>query len=154
MDDVNNYRTMVWEVTVIDLIMSSNFTQNSINALGDDVNFTYIPSGGVEKTAEFYLDDVLIGTRTLGARILDEQSFTITGQTLEGVYKLKARLSTVDGNRTIYSEYIYRDLIWRSDSSSSTIISSPYRGRTVDIKQFEEITIPYTIAGPSTSYTV
>jgi hypothetical protein len=63
-------------------------------------------------------------------------------------------LGTVSGNKTIYSEYLYRDIIWRNADSTSTIISSPCRGRTIEVKQYNAVEIPYTIAGTTSSYTV
>jgi len=70
------------------------------------------------------------------------------------VHKLRAYLRASDNGNQIYSESIYRDLIWKDSTSSTIILSSPYRDRTVDIQQYNAIEIPYTIAGNSNTYTV
>jgi len=73
---------------------------------------------------------------------------------VEGVHQLRVYLTAVDNGTIIYSEPIYKDLIWKDSSSNTVILSSPYRDRTVDIQQYSTIEIPYTIAGNTNSYTV
>ena len=155
-DDPSIYTQMKWEITVINLVLRSEFSQNYITSVGRSVDFVYIPESGgnIEKTAYFYLDGNSIGTVNLGTRANTEQTFTIPAQNTEGVHQLSARLGTTSGNKTIYSEFLYRDIIWRNTDSSSTIISSPCRGRTIDVKQYNAVEIPYTIAGTTSSYTV
>jgi len=57
---------MTWEVTLINLMITSEFADNSISNLNEDVVFTYTPSGDIAKVAHFYLDNVEIGTANLG----------------------------------------------------------------------------------------
>jgi hypothetical protein len=61
---------MKWEITVINLVMRSNFSQNYIARVGRTVDFVYIPESGgnIEKTAYFYLDGTLLGSVDLGTR--------------------------------------------------------------------------------------
>ena len=155
-DDSSIYTQMKWEITVINLVMRSEFSQNYITNVGNSINFIYIPESGgnIEKTAYFYLDGNSIGTVNLGTRANTEQTFVIPAQNTEGVHQLSARLGTASGNKIIYSEFLYRDIIWRNTNSVSTIISSPCRGRTIDVKQYNAVEIPYTIAGTTSSYTV
>ena len=153
-DDASIYTTMTWEVTLINLTIESDFAQNTIVPLGQAINFTYTPSGDITKVAHFYLGNEEIGTQNLAARAVDEQTYTITGKNVEGAYQLRVYLSAQDNGNNIYSESIYRDLIWRNSDSETLIISSPYRGRTVNVQQYSAVEIPYTIAGNSNTYTV
>jgi len=57
LEDSSVYTTMQWNITLIDLSINSEFTENSVNNLGENVNFTYIPTGDIEKTAYFFIDD-------------------------------------------------------------------------------------------------
>ena len=154
-EDSSIYTTMQWNVTLIDLSINSNFTEHSISALGEDVNFTYIPSGDIEKTAYFYIDGVYVGTQNLSARTTDEQTYTISGYNQEGVHQLRVYLHASDNGNPIDSKSIYRDLIWKDTTSNTLVLSSPYRDRNIDnIQQYDTIDIPYTIVGNSSSYTV
>ena len=153
-DDPNIYTTMTWEITLINLMIESDFTENSILPLGQAINFTYTPSGDINKVAHFYLGNTEIGTQSLNARTVDEQTYTIPGRNIEGAYQLRVYLSAVDNGNNIYSESIYRDLIWKNDNSDTLILSSPYRERTIDVQQYNAIEIPYTIAGNNNTYVV
>ena len=154
LEDSNIHTTMQWNITLIDLSLSSDFTENSVSALGESVNFTYIPSGDIEKTAYFFIDDTQIGTQTLNARTVDEQTFVIPGYNQEGIHQLRVYLRASDNGNQIYSESIYRDLIWKDSASNTVLLSSPYRNRTINIQQYNTINIPYTIAGNDSTYTV
>ena len=154
-DNVENYTTIKWEVNVINLTISSNFTQNAIATLNSNIRFTYIPSGDVTKIAHFEINGTEIGTQELTARTVSEQTYNIAmPQAGEGVYQLKAYLTASISGRTIPSEPVYRDLIWRDSESTDVILGSPYRGRTITVTQYDTLAIPYTIAGSDNSYTV
>ena len=154
-DNPDNFTTISWNINIINLSINSNFTQSMIAALGQTVKFTYIPSGNVEKTAVFEINGTSIGSTTLSARTVSEQTYNITMPAAgEGVYQLKAYLTAVVGNKTITSEPIYRDLVWKDEDSDSLILGSPYRDRTVSVMQYDTISIPYTVAGSATEYEV
>jgi hypothetical protein len=51
-----------WEVTVINLNIFSTFSENTVVNSGVNIDFNYIPEGGIAKTVHFKLDNVEIGT--------------------------------------------------------------------------------------------
>ena len=155
LDDDTLYTVQKWEIQMVALNLQSNFTENLIVPINQAVAFTYTPEGGnIEKTVEFYLDGTLIGEETLGSRIADEQVYIIPAQSVEKAYKLSARLKASDNGKFMYSDFIYRDIIWKDEASDTIILSSPYRDRTKDIEQYDAIEIPYTIAGSNNQYIV
>ena len=154
-DNPDNYTTISWNINIVNLSINSNFTQSSVAALGQTVRFSYIPTGGVEKTATFEINNTIIGSVSLSAKTISEQIYDIAmPESGEGVYQLKAYLTANLSGTTISSDPIYRDLIWRDSNSSNIIIGSPYRGRTVPVIQYDTITIPYSVAGNLNSYHV
>lgn len=154
-DNPENYTTISWNINIVNLSISSNFTQSSVSALGQTVRFSYIPTGNVEKTAVFEINNTVIGSMSLSARTISEQVYDISMPSQgEGVYQLKAYLTATLGGNTISSDPIYRDLIWRDSDSADIIIGSPYRGRTVQVTQYDTIAIPYSVAGNLNSYQV
>ena len=154
-DAPENNIAMTWKVNVVDLTVSSEFTQQSISALNQSVRFSYIPSGNVAKRIHFVLDGTEIGYTDLSARVVTEQTYDISmPQAGEGVYKLSVYATASINSQTISSQPIYRDLIWRDSASSSVIIGSPYRGQTIPAVQYETVTIPYSVAGSASTYEV
>ena len=154
-DNPDIYTTISWNVNIINLSISSNFTQSSVSALNQTVRFSYIPTGNVEKTAVFELDNTVIGSVSLSARTISEQTYDISMPTTgEGVYQLKAYLTATLSGTTITSDPVYRDLIWRDSSSTNIILGSPYRGRNIPVTQYDTILIPYSVSGNLSSYHV
>lgn len=141
-----------WSVQVINLNLVSNFTNNPTAVVGNQVTFTYIPTGNIEKTAHFFLNGTKIGTATIPARTNTTQTFNIPSQSA-GAYKLEAYLTANNG--AIRTASIYRDIIWYEADSSEIILASPYRGNVEEVTQYDILNIPYTVIGGNTStYTV
>ena len=154
-DTPEDYTIITWEINIVNLTITSNYPQNNIFALNQNVQFTYIPSGNVSKTVHFLINGTEIGTTNLSKNITSEQTYNISmPQDGEGIYKLSAYLTATLDNKTLTSTPIYRDIIWRAADSTTLYISSPYRNSSLNISQYEEINIPYTISGNQQSYTV
>jgi hypothetical protein len=99
-----------WNINTFNLSLTSNFTNNAIVNTGSTVSFNYIPSGNVEKTVHFKLDDTEIDTIVLAARVNTTQTYTIPAQSEPGARKLEIYLTANSG--MVKSASIFRDIIW------------------------------------------
>ena len=141
-----------WNVQTINLNLVSNFTNNPTAVVGNQMAFTYIPTGNIEKIAHFILDGTEIGTSTIPARTNTTQTYNIPSHSA-GAYKLEVYLTANNG--AIKTSSIYRDLVWYEPNSNDIILASPYRGNTENVTQYDTLNIPYTVIGGNTStYTV
>jgi len=66
-----------WNVQTINLSLTSNFTNSPVAVLEEQVAFTYIPSGNIEKTAHFILNGTSLPTVTIPARTNTTQTYNI-----------------------------------------------------------------------------
>jgi hypothetical protein len=162
-EDATLYKTMKWEVTVINLSIITTFSENSVNTVGTSPSLAYSASGNIEKVVHFVLNGTEVGTVNLRANQTTAGPFSIPAQEVAGAYKLHLYVTASVNNRTIYSNDVYRDIIWYDSTSNDIIIASPYRALSDppaetdynDVTQYNTVSIPYTVAGgSSSSYTV
>ena len=157
-ENATQHKTPAWSVRVINLSVSSLYSDNTILNLGTGTTFTYIPVGNIEKTAHIKIDGVEVATRDL-ARTDQNKEFTydIAAKNVAGVHSVEMYLSARVSGKDIYSNHIFKDIIWRDPAADTIFISSPYRDRPerIALQQYKTITIPYTLAGNiNNNYTV
>lgn len=61
-DAYENSKTITFTITVAILQISSYFTTSTPFEAGAPVTYTYIPTGAMEKTIHFIVDDIEVGT--------------------------------------------------------------------------------------------
>lgn len=152
------WKDLKWDVNVMNLTISSEFTEHSINTLNSTVRFTYTANGDIDKIANFKLGDIVLPTVSLGRNTSGQlQEYILSmPQAGAGAYRLEAWLTaTANGHTLPPSKTITRDIIWYDPASSNVIISSKYRNNINEpITQYETLEIPYTITGGTTPYKV
>ena len=142
-DVYGNSRSMNFTVTTIEAVIRSSFDTSS--PFSGAITYTYTPTGKVEKTVHFVLDGKEIGTQTVSTSGR-QQSYVIPAQT-HGAHSLLVYYTATVDTEQIRSNELYYSLICVSVSNDTPIIASPFRLTTA--KQYETITIPYTVYNPT-----
>lgn len=142
-DVYGNSRSMNFTVTTIEAVIRSSFDTSS--PFSGAITYTYTPTGKVEKTVHFVLDGEEIGTQTVSTSGR-QQSYVIPAQT-HGAHSLLVYYTATIDTEQIRSNELYYSLICVSVSNDTPIIASPFRLTTA--KQYETITIPYTVYNPA-----
>ena len=141
-DIYGNSRTIAFTVNVISLTLTSSF--DSSIAYTGPINFTYTPTGAVEKTVRFVLDGVEIG-HTVTSVTGRQQSFTIPAQK-HGSHTLFVYFDAKVDGETIPSNGLFYDIICLEEGNNTPVITSTFR--TVETEQYITIAIPYTVYTP------
>lgn len=142
-DVYGNSRSMNFTVTTIEAVIRSSFDASS--PFSGSITYTYTPTGKVEKTVHFVLDGKEIGTQIVSTSGR-QQSYVIPAQT-HGAHSLLVYYTATIDTEQIRSNELYYSLICVSVSNDTPIIASPFRQTTA--KQYETITIPYTVYNPA-----
>lgn len=141
-DAYGNSRTINYSVSVVDVSIASTF--DSSIAYSGAINYSYIPTGNIEKTVHFIVDNAEIGTSTVAASGR-QQSYVILAQT-HGAHSLLVYFTaTVDGVE-IKSNELYYELICTVAGEDAPIITSSYRGTKAE--QYASIIIAYMVYNP------
>lgn len=145
-DVYGNSSSVIFNVTVVALSISSTFDSSGV--FDGPIIVPYTPVGTVSgnKTVIFILDDVLIGTATTKVSNR-ELTYTIPAQS-HGAHNLKIYFEAEIDGETVRSNELYFDMICIEPGQTATIISSPFRATTVP--QYTSIVIPYTVYDPTT----
>ena len=144
-DVYDNAKTITYTVTVAELTLTSSFDTSGVFAADSVIEYTYTPTGAVEKTVHFVVDGTQVGTDvvTTSGR---QQTYTLSAMA-HGAHSLLVYFTaTVDGE-TVSSNELYYDLIVVNSSSDTPIIASTFRRTTAT--QFETLQIPYTVYTPN-----
>ena len=143
-DDSGSLATKSWTVQKVDVRLESTFRDSE--AYIGDVSFNYIPYGAIEKEIHFVLDGEELDTVTTSVSGIP-MSYTLPSQTY-GAHLLDVYMTATINNTLIYSNHIYKDVLWRDDESNIPIIgcSTP----TIDVMQYNTVNIKYTVFDPNT----
>lgn len=151
-DDGGSVAVKSWTVQVVDVRITSTFSDRYTNATGRTVSFTYTPYGSISKTVHFKLDGVEIDTITTAASGT-LQSYTIQPQE-HGSHLLEVWITATINHKEIETEHIFKDIIWYDESSADAVIGCIYRNDyygTVTAKQYNTTAITYNVYDPTTS---
>ena len=136
-----------WTVNILELRLESSAPQSQLIEVGDTIQFPYTPYGAMTKTLYVYVDGNVVKTQPLSAGVSgSELEVTIPSQT-HGAHTISINLKASLDGATIPTLPISRDYIWYdvNNTSEPIIIASPYRGTPIEVEQYEELQIPYTI---------
>lgn len=141
-DVYGNSRTIAFTINVISLTLTSSF--DSSVAYTGAINFTYVPTGAVEKTVRFILDGTEIGhsVTSVSGR---QQSFMIPAQK-HGSHTFHVYFEAVIDGETVPSNGLYYDLICLESGNTTPIITSSFRED--EAEQYVTFAIPYTVYDP------
>ena len=150
-DDANTILQMVWYVSVIDIKLDSNFDDTSYYPANSPVDFTFMPSGAVDKTIHFLLDGKEIGTKTSiksASGLLD--SYQIPAQE-HGSHLVEAYVTATINNIVVGEDrsiYVAKDIVWFDEESDVPVIGCATP--VINTVQHNTVNIKYTVFDKNT----
>ena len=146
-DDNGSTVTKSWSIRQIKLSVDSAFNDKVTFAAGEEVVFTYIPEGSIEKTAIFKLDGIEIDRVVLGADVSGaEVKYRIPPQP-HGAHLLELYLEAeINGIAIPPTRSVIKDILFYDASSDVPIIGTATP--TLKIKQYSTDKIIYTVYDP------
>lgn len=145
-DDNGSVVTKSWSVQQIELSVGSQFDEKSIYPANEEIIFTYIPTGSIEKTAVFKLDGEPLDRVTLSSDISGtEVKYRIPPQP-HGSYLLEFYLEAEINGETVYSNTELKDLLFYDASAELPVIGTPKP--LLKTKQYSTVNVVYTVYDP------
>ena len=144
-DVYGNSRNISFSVKAVQLTLASSFDSSVIYTAGASVDYTYTPTGAVEKTVYFIVDGNTIGTASVTASGR-QQTYSLPAMT-HGAHSLRVYFTAEVDGETVTSNELYYELTIVNPSSTTAIITSSFRDSAVD--QYETISIPYKVYTPN-----
>lgn len=159
-DSLGNVSSKTWTIQMVDLKITSDFNSARTYTVGQDVDFSYTPYGAIAKDTHFILDGTEIYTLTNNTANNTPMSYKISGATYgtHGAHMLEVYMTATLNGVTIETNHIKKDIVWfnaQQDSSGNyqlPVISSSYRGQTLNINQYDTVTIDYNVFDPTTNF--
>jgi len=142
-DVYGNTRNINYSIKAVQLTLTSKFDTTIVIQEGNTVDFSYTPTGALEKTVFFILDGKEIGTKNV-ATSGRQQTYTLPAMT-HGTHTLLVYFEAIVDDETVRSNELYYSLTVAGESGDP-VISTPYR--ETSIEQYVTITIPYTVYTP------
>ena len=147
-DDNGRVVTKQWSVQQLDLSVQSYFDDKLSYTAGEDIIFTYVPYGAVDKTAVFMLDGEELARVKLQSGISGtEQKYQIPAQA-HGAHLLEVYLEAEINGRTVPSDSVVKDILWYDQTSALPIIGAATQ--KFYAKQYATTNIIYTVYDPNT----
>lgn len=142
-DVYGNTRTISFSISVVEILLSSNFDSSVVYT--DDIMYTYVPTGAIEKTMHFILDGTELDTAATSVSGR-QQSYVISKQT-HGTHTLLVYFTcTIDGNE-VRSNELYYELICTVAGNMHPVIASNYVGG--EIVQYTSVPVTYRVYDPA-----
>ena len=142
-DVYGNSRTLNFTITMVALTITSSFSTES--PFTGSINFTYTPTGNVEKTVKFIVDGTQIGTQVTSVSGR-QQTYTIPAQS-HGSHTLRVYFEATIAEQTVVSNDLYYDMICLVEGNNTPVIASTYDQDTTT--QYTSIVIPYQVYNPA-----
>lgn len=146
-DIYDQQRTLGFNISVLDLRMTSNFS--TAVPFESTISFSYTPYGDVEKTVYIEVDDVVIHTQSTSASGR-QLTYTIPAQS-HGAHKLRAYFEALVNNQTVRSNVLYYEFISLETLNNRPIIISSFN--TTQVNQYESVIIPWRVYTPTSDTT-
>ena len=142
-DVYGNTRTISFSISVVEISLSSNFDSSVVYT--DDIMYTYVPTGAIEKMMHFILDGTELDTAATSVSGR-QQSYVIPKQT-HGTHTLLVYFTcTIDGNE-VRSNELYYELICTVAGNMHPVIASNYVGG--EIVQYTSVPVTYRVYDPA-----
>ena len=143
MDSYGNSRVKNFNVTVVELSLTSSFDDSTVQ--NGILAFPYTPYGAVTKTVHFVLDGV--EQETVSTSITGRQQTYIIPAQSHGAHTLLVYFeATINGN-LVRSNELYYEIIWTQTLNQTPVIGSSFH--ETSIMQYTTVTIPYIVYSPS-----
>lgn len=143
MDSYGNSRVKNFNVTVVELSLTSSFDDSTVQ--NGILAFPYTPYGAVTKTVHFVLDGV--EQETVSTSITGRQQTYIIPAQSHGAHSLRVYFeATINGN-LVRSNELYYEIIWTQTLNQTPVIGSSFH--ETSIMQYATVTIPYIVYSPA-----
>lgn len=147
-DDNGSVATKTWSVQQIELTIDSNFNDKRSYPAGESIVFDYIPSGAIQKTVVFKLDDKIIDRVQLGKEVSGSViSYELPAQP-HGSHLLDIYLEADLNGDTVTSNHKLKDILWYNSAAATPVIGTSTQ--SINVKQYSTTNIIYTVYDPST----
>lgn len=143
-----------WKIQVIDLTISTDFSDEYARPAGNSIIFPYTPTGTINKVLHFVVDGDTTNayTETIPLNVTNTTlTHTVPASLLtHGSHFFDVYLTANVNGTAITSNHIYKDVACYddSDSSNAPIISCPlnYDNRgVINVNQYETLNIKYVV---------
>lgn len=147
-DDNGSIVTKSWSIQQIALSIESAFNDKRKYNTNDVLTIDYTPTGAVEKTVVFKLDDQEIGSIELSRDVSGSSLSYEIPRSLQrhGSHLLEMYITATVNGETITSNHVLKDILWDDGSSTLPFIGAVPQKRT--IKQYSTSSIVYTVYDP------
>jgi len=143
-DAYNNTASVIYTISVVNLSLSSQFDSSAAFTAGEAIEYTYTPVGAAEKTVHFVVDGTDTGTDVV--TVSGRQVSHVLAGMAHGSHSLLVYFTAeIDGSE-VKSNELYYDLVVINKSSVVPVIASPFRATSA--RQYETLSIPYTVYNP------
>jgi hypothetical protein len=140
-------RSLIYNISIIELRVSSNFKSDYIFSAENPIIFNYTVFGKIEKTVYILLDGVEQFTTTLSSSV-NNRSLTHTINSLShGSHKLQVYMISDLDSDEIWSNILEYDILWAEEDGQEAMIASSYDVTTVS--HGDLISIPFMIYDPA-----
>lgn len=129
-------------VTVVSIGISSSFSASL--PFSGDITYRYTPTGACEKTVYFIVDGKQHGTVTTS--VSGRQLAYVIPALSHGHHILQVYACCTLGDREMYTETLYYDLMCIEQGNNTVIIASDFHLAAVD--QYSVLSIPFTVYVP------
>ena len=138
-------RSYVYEVTMVNLMVSSSF--DSVTAYDGVIPFVYTPIGNIKKTVHIILDGKEIHQEETEVNNR-QQTFDIPAQA-HGAHSLEVYLSASVQGSELESNHLNIALVCIEQGNETPIIASTMEH--IHMKQYETVSIPFVVYDPLNS---
>lgn len=142
-DSYGNRKSIVFNVTVISLSVTSSYDQSQVQAGPFDVS--YVVTGSGEKTVHFIMDHEEIGTETITTSGR-QATFMVPAQD-HGDHLLELYASSSVEGAEVESNHLYLTVISVEAGNLRPVIASSYAASKAP--QYDAIVIPYYVYNPA-----
>lgn len=144
-DVYGNSKTFVFRVAVVSLSIASNFDASATIAAGATFDYTYIPTGTVEKTVRFEVDGTVVATETVSASGT-QCTRTLPAMT-HGSHVLRVWFTATVSGQTVTSNVLSYALVVVNPSSRVPIVACDFDRTEAD--QYETLQVKYRVYTPN-----
>lgn len=140
-----------FSIATISLVVTSSFKHNTVLDRGvypTEYSFPIVVKGGLNKTVHILLDgeELKESSIVVNASESGVQKYIKLPSLEHGVYALEIYATVEVNSRTLYSNRLHYDLMWKEEGKTEILIASPFR--TTEADQFENLKIPYFVFNP------
>ncbi len=142
-DTENNQRTVVYNITVVELRITSVF--NYRQPYTGNIPFIFTPTGNINKTIHFLIDEVEVGSMQTTASNR-QLTYNIPAQR-HGAHSLEAYISAEIDGKLFYSNTLEFEIICLESGNNTPIITSSFN--TEEVAQYDIVNIEYLVYDPT-----